>query len=229
MAGVACILNGSVEATIFIAHSYPLLRKGIVSLIEEDPALVLVGEADDANTTVKEICRVRPDIAVVELAAVDDAILVCDVVKTKGIGTRVLFLATETCGEEVYRAIAAGATAYLGRGESLESVLRAIRSAALGEVSISQEAQAALQEYLLEREVLARAQAEVESPRPLLSDVELQVLRHTAKGASIEETARLMYLSASTIKNHRQSLFAKLGVPNAPAAIYEAIRRGILH
>lgn len=216
------------QTSVFIAHSCPLVRVGLTYVLKDDQSLVVVGEADDMAGATKGITRLHPDIGTVELSSGIDGVRVCDIVKAKGAETRILLLAMEARGEEVYRAIAAGAAGYLTRGESPEAIRLAIKHALGGEVSISHDAQTAFQEYLQEQEAHVRAKAVGQSPTPLLSAAEFQVLRHTAKGISIDETARLMYISTSTVKNHRQSLFAKLGVANAPAAVYTAIKRGIL-
>jgi DNA-binding NarL/FixJ family response regulator len=66
-----------------------------------------------------------------------------------------------------------------------------------------------------------------ESP-PILTERQVQVLRCAAAGVSIAETARRLHMSTSTVKNHRQQIFARLRVSNVPAAVYEATLRGLL-
>ena len=204
------------------------MRRGICSLIEDDPSLISVGEAGDIAKATRKIHSAHPHIAMVEFADKIDGIQLCNVVRTRGMGTRVLLLAMEVSGEDVYNAVTAGAAGYLTSKARVKDIRRAIKDAVAGEMTISHDAQGPFQSYLQEEETHARAKADIQPPIPLLSAAELQVLRHMAKGMSIAETARLMYLSASTVKNHRQSLFAKLSVANAPAAIYTAIQQGIL-
>lgn len=217
-----------VQTSVFVAHSCPLMRRGICSLIEDDPSLVSVGEAGDMPKAIREIRSAHPHIAMVEFADKVDGVHVCNVVKTRGMGTRVLLLAMEASGEDVYNAVTAGAAGYLTGRARVKDIRRAIKDAVAGEVTISHDAQGPFQSYLQEQEAHARAKADIQPPTPLLSAAEQQILRHMARGMSIAETARVMYLSASTVKNHRQSLFAKLSVANAPAAIYTAIQRGLL-
>lgn len=216
------------QTSIFVVHSCPLIRRGICSLIEDDPSLISIGEAGDMPKAIRKIHTSHPHIAFVEFADNIDGIHICNVVRTRGMGTRVLLLATEASGEDVYNAVTAGAAGYLTCNTRVKEIRRAIKHVVAGETTISHDAQGPFQSYLQEEETHARAKADIQPPTPLLSAAELQILRHMAKGLSIAETARLMYLSASTVKNHRQSLFAKLSVANAPAAIYTAIQRGIL-
>jgi len=217
------------KKTVFIAHSSPLIRYGIARLVNNTPSLTLLGEAEDTQAAIKGISRLRPHIAMTEIVDGLDGIHICEVMKTKGVGARILIFAMEAYSKEVYNAITAGAVGYITRSESVEDIRRAVQNAMSGKITISYDAQTALQEYLQEQDAHSRAKADIPSPWPLLSAAELQILRHIAQGSSIAETAHLMYLSTSTVKNHRQSLFAKLSVRNAPAAIYTALKSGILN
>lgn len=212
------------EIKVLTAHSYPIVRQGIFHLLKKDPSLALVGQTSDVDSTLRSIRRLHPNVGLVESFAEKGGLRICDDVNAHGLSTRILLLASEPNGEDVYHAIAAGAAGYLTPQEPLDGILSAIENSLLGGVSISIDAQTALQNYLKRRET---TDLEAASPRPLLSCREINILRRLAEGLSIAETAQLMHLSPSTVKNQRQSIFVKLSVPNAPAAVYKAVQIGL--
>lgn len=218
------------KTSIFIVHSFPLVRRGITCLLNGSSFLNVVGEAEDTASAIRGIHRMRPHVGLVELFSnVVDGILICKTIKIKGLATKVVLVAEDVVGVEVYKAVTAGADGYLTLHETPENILSCIRETTQGQISFVHPAQAVLQNYLQKQEVNAQAKIECFPPQLLLSHAELQILQFLAKGLSIRDTGQILHLSPSTVKNHRQSLFAKLGVRNAPAAVYSAIQRNILN
>lgn len=195
-------------------------------VIRREADFIPVGTADNGLQAMNKIRRLKPDIAVIELDLLKTGNFnLLDLPGFRGIATQILVMAACYEGEDVYRLITSGAKGCLVKREPVEVILRAIRRAFVGKTSLSAGAQTALQNYLRQR---AGASPFPAREKQLLSDREIQILQYTAQGVSIVRISNLLHISVSTVKRHRQTLFAKLNVANAPAAVYEGMRRGLL-
>ncbi|MEP4546206.1 MAG: response regulator transcription factor [Saccharospirillum sp.] len=214
------------DIRVFISHSYPLLRYGLRCLITDAPGLLLVGENDAGRQPLRQLQRLKPDIALIEQQDNEKCWQTLDAIKVRGLAIRVILVAIHPRGEVIYRAMTVGAAGYITRQTPLDRIVEAIEIAAAGDVALSPDAQSSLQAFMQYQSHHHQEQQAHQLPR--FSDVELEVLYLIAQGLSNSETGRLLHISSSTVKNHRQNLFAKLGVPNAPAAVYRAIQNGLL-
>lgn len=214
---------------VLIAHSHPVIRQGIDTVVRAEPDLVVVRAVGDGLQAVAEIRRRKPDMAIVEfnLPYVDGLHMVA-MASREGLATRVLLLSEECQGSDVYQAMTAGAIGYLSTRDSVEDICRAIRRGSVGRRTFSNVAVTALQDYLQQQAVVNDVKVRAAAGRPLLTGRELQVLQCIAEGISIAQTGRRLHMSGATIRNHRHSVFAKLGVANAPAAVYVGMCRGLL-
>lgn len=213
------------EIRILVADPYPAVVKGIETAIRQEANFVLAGTAGNHTQATRKIRRLRPDMAIIGFPPQSCKPNILNILRNEGIATRVLILASGFEGEDVYRAIIAGAKGYLSKCDSMQTIFEAVRQAHLGKVTLSCEAQTALQKYLRQR---AESGTPIADEKQLLTEREFLILHYTAQGISITQISRLLHISVSTVKHHRQTLFSKLGAVNAPAAVYEATRRNIL-
>lgn len=217
------------DIRILLVDPLPLIRRGLAIILSAEPGFVIVGEAEDASQAVAKARRLRPEIILCEFELPGgDATHICATVASEGLATRVLILSTDCQGHVVSQAVSAGVAGYLSKHDPTERIVSAIRRVAAGQPVFSDEAQTGIQLYLQLQMRSPEASRYDLSSRPLLTDRELQVLRCIADGVSVADTGRRLAASLSTIKNHRQSIFVKLNVPNAPAAVYEAMHRGLI-
>jgi two-component system, NarL family, nitrate/nitrite response regulator NarL len=205
---------------VFVADDHPLYREGVVRTIKDRPDLELVGESGDGRDALEQIKRLEPDVAVLDVKMPElDGPEVLNAVARDGVPTRVVFLSAYLDSAVVYRAVAAGAAAYLSKEASRQDICDAIAAVARGETILSPEIQGGLAS-----EVRARA---VED-RPMLTAREREILAMIAEGHSAPAIAKRLYLSTATVKTHLQHLYEKLGVSDRAAAVAEAMRRGLL-
>lgn len=217
------------ETRVLLVDPQPIVRRGLAAAIGAEPDLLCIGDAEDAFQASIKARRLRPDVILTEQELPDgDAAHLCASIAGEGLAARVLVLSGVCAGDVVYRTVAAGAVGYLSKREPVERICSAIRRAAEGQPAFSDDAQTALQRFLHHQAQAPDALSVGAPTRPLLTERERQVLQCIADGISVEETGRRLHASSSTIKNYRQSIFAKLNVPNAPAAVYEAMHRGII-
>jgi DNA-binding NarL/FixJ family response regulator len=208
---------------VFIADDQLLVRQGIRTLLELDPAIEIAGEADDGDETLARVPHSRPDV------------LLLDVRMPKRSGIDVLrdlsaidalpptlILTTFDDSATVLEAIRAGARGFLLKDVSYDQLISAIRAIAAG--------QTVFQPAITER--LLRASTHV-PPRSLtsterLTDRELEVVRLMSGGYSNKEIAHALGTAEGTIKNHVSSILAKFGVRDRTRAVLKALEAGLL-
>lgn len=209
------------------ADPAPIIRAGLEYVLSSQKDFLLITVAGDRARALRDIRKHRPDVAVVdfEFASRNRFEMLASIARS-GIATHVLVYAMVLDGADIHDVVSAGGAGFISKHEPIERLHAAIRKISAGKPAISDDAQLALHGYL--RRLPHPAPHRTPPERPLITDRELSVLRALARGTSIAATARALNMSPSTVKNHRQSAFAKLTVRNAPAAVYAAMRRGLL-
>ncbi len=213
MANAVCI-------RVILADDHPLFRDGLARRILERPDLELIGEASDGAEALAAIRELRPDVAVLDIKMPGvDGIRVAEVVARDQPETKVVILSAYLESVLVFKALAAGARAFLSKDADRREVCEAIIAVARGEVVLPP----GLHPGLVE-EIRARGAMDV----PSLTVREREVLALVAAGDSAPQIARRLHLSTGTVKTHLQHLYEKLGVNDRAAAVAEAMRRGLL-
>ena len=154
----------------------------------------------------------------VKLPNLDGIALAAAVVRDE-LTTRVIMLSAFLDSALVYKALAAGARAYLSKDADRQDVCDTIISVARGQVVVPSELQAGLADQIRVRNQFDRQQL---TPR------EREVLALIASGASAPEIGRRLHLSTGTVKTHLLHLYEKLGVSDRAAAVAEGMRSGLI-
>jgi two-component system nitrate/nitrite response regulator NarL len=205
---------------VYVADDHPLYREGVVAAIKGRPDLELIGEAGDGAQALEEIKDLKPDVAVLDMKMPGiDGIRVLNALRRDGDQTRVLFLSAYVDSAIVYRAVAAGAAAYLSKDSGRQAICDAVSAVARGDSVLAPEIHAGIAQEIRLRE---------HDDRPVLTPREREILNLTADGCSAPEIGRRLYLSTTTVKTHLQHLYEKLGVSDRAAAVASAMRRGLI-
>jgi DNA-binding NarL/FixJ family response regulator len=194
--------------TILIVDDHALLRRGLTSLIESEPDLVVCGEAASCWAALDAIRESPPDLVIVDLALEGSDGL--DLVKEmKRHHPDIPALVLSMHDEAVYavRALRAGARGYVTKQQLDETLLGAIRRLLAGETYMSATLEARLAARFIAGQTLG-----TDSPMDALSDRELQVFRLIGQGRSTRQIAIALYLSIKTIESHREHIKQKLGL-----------------
>jgi two-component system NarL family response regulator len=199
---------------VLVVEDHNVVRQGLVALLNVAEGLEVVGEAADGAEAVAQYRKHKPDITLVDLrlprmSGVD----VIQRVRMEAPQARFIVLTTYDGDEDIYRALKAGAKAYLLKGMTSEELISTIRVVHEGKSHIPP----AIAERLAER-----MSAEELTPR------EFDVLEQIVYGKSNKEIAIELDVSEATVKTHINSLLGKLGVTDRTQAATAAIQRGIV-
>ena len=197
-----------------------MFAEALIRMVAGCEELELVGQAADGESALADIRELAPDLAIVDLNLPGlGGLEVLAGVDADEDGPRVMILTGSDDDEEVYRAVAAGAAGVLSKADSRVDITAAMVKVARGQTVVSPSFHGALADQVRQRD---RASA---SP---LSERETDVLSLTADGCSAAEVGERLHLAVPTVRTHLANIYEKLGVSSAPAAVAEAMRRGLV-
>ncbi|MFA6562004.1 MAG: response regulator transcription factor [Verrucomicrobiia bacterium] len=204
---------------ILVVDDHPLLREGIARLINDQPDLVVSGEAEDRAGALAVMDAAKPDLAVVDISLKDQNGL--ELIKDFRVQfPSLLILALSVHDESIYaeRALRAGARGYVMKREASEKVLEAIRSVLDGNVYISDRIAAGILD-----KVTGYPAGPVRSALDVLSDREMEVLMWIGKGYGSSQISKHLHISVKTVEAHRANIKLKLNLPSSSELLQCAI------
>jgi NarL family two-component system response regulator LiaR len=195
---------------VLIADDFPVTRAGIRAILDEAPAMEVVGEAKDGFEAEQMVAELQPDVLLLDL--VMPGLKPYEIEKWVRVNypaTTTLVLTAHDRDCFLSKAIEAGVAGYLDKSESLEGLVQAIHRAVQGEV-------------LITGEQLARAiqwQQEVDKRWERLTDRERQVLKLMTLCMSNKNIASQLHISFKTVEFHVSNILRKLGVTSRQEAV----------
>jgi DNA-binding NarL/FixJ family response regulator len=195
---------------IVLVDDHEIVRLGLITLLEDQPGLQVVGEAGNAADAVQVVATLRPDVVLMDIRMPGDG----GIEATRQITARfpeikVVMLTSFADDELVLRAISAGAGGYVLKQVGNEELLRAIAAAARGEAVLDPVTTAHLLSRVREKERRTESDAFRD-----LSDQELAVLGGVARGKSNAEIGVDLHLSEKTVRNYLSTVLEKLHLTN---------------
>ncbi|HEY45374.1 MAG: LuxR family transcriptional regulator [Anaerolineae bacterium SM23_ 63] len=206
---------------LLIADDHAIVREGLQALIDTEPGMELVGEAQDGVEVVEMARSLNPDVILLDLVMprVDGLQAISDI-KQADPEARILVLTSFDEDEKVFTAIKSGAQGYLLKDASPKELLRAIRDVYRGEPSMHPTIA-----HKLMRE-LQRASSLPPTEEPL-TEREMEVLKLVAQGHPNQEIAEKLVLSERTVRTHVSNILSKLHLANRTQAALYALREGL--
>ncbi len=201
---------------VVLADDHPVVREGLAGILESEPDIDVVGQADDGREAVRLASELHPDVVLMDLRmpVLDGASATAEIARVAP-EVRVLVLTTYDTDADILRAVEAGATGYLIKDAGREALADAVRDAARGRTVLSPV-------------VAARLVDRARSPLDTLTPRETDVLDLIARGATNREAADELCIGEATVKTHLQNVFTKLDVDDRTAAVTRAISLGLI-
>ena len=198
---------------ILIADDHPIVRQGLVTMLQYESDLNLVGEASNGQEAVALFKKYQPDVALLDLRMPEmDGVEAIAAIYNEFPEAKIIILTTYDGDEDIYRGLQAGAKAYLLKDASCEELLTAIRTVSQGRSHIPSV-------------VGAKLAARINHPE--LSPRELEVIKLMTQGKSNRDIGKVLCISEGTVKFHVNNILGKFQVHDRTQAVITALKRGI--
>ncbi len=203
---------------VLVVDDHPIVRQGLVAILEDEADFAVVGAAGSADEAVALVGRLHPDVVLLdlELGDEDGVAAIPRLAEASPAGRVIVFTAYDT-DERVFGALRAGAKGYLLKGAPTEEIARAIRAVHGGGSHLEPRVAAKVLDGM------GRA-----GRGAVLSGREREVLRLIAAGQSTKEMARSLAITERTVQFHVTSILNKLGAGSRAQAVALAVERGLL-
>ena len=203
------------QIRVLVVDDHRIVREGIGLIIDREPDTAVVGFAASGEEAVAAYRAQKPDIVLMDLQLAGmNGVEAIVAIRKLNPDARIIVLTMYDGDEDIHRALQAGATTYLLKDSLSDDLLDVVRSVHAGKRFLPPDIQARLNDR---------------ASRPTLSQREVDVLHRVLQGQRNKEIAADMSISEETVEVHLRNVFAKLGVHDRTAAVYVALRRGILH
>jgi len=207
-------MTDSAPIRVFSVDDHPLLREGIVAVINSQPDMRLTGQASTGRDAIQQFREHRPDVTLMDVRLPDiSGIDVMIAIRSEFTDARIIMFTTFEGDAEIQRALVAGARGYVLKSTPPKELADAIRHVHAGRKSIPPDVAGRLAEHL---------------GQELLTEREKDVLLHVAGGSRNREIGERLLISEETVKVHVRHIMEKLGASDRTEAVTIAIRRGII-
>ncbi|ATL69294.1 response regulator [Nocardia terpenica] len=202
--------------TVFMVDDHEIARRGLKDLLDSDPELTVIGEADSVTEALARIEVLRPEVAVLDVSLPDgNGIELCRDLLSRMDGLRCLILTAYSDEEAVLDAVLAGAAGYVVKDIKGLALINAVKQIGAGQSLLDHRAAAALMRQL------RRSLDHTADPLAALTDRERMLLDLLGEGMTNRQISERMCLAEKTVKNYVSHLLAKLGLERrAQAAVY---------
>jgi DNA-binding NarL/FixJ family response regulator len=212
------------KTRVLLADDHAVVRSGLRSVLDAEPDIEVVAEAEDGFEAVEKALASDVDLAILDLSMPRMTGLQVTVeLQRQRPDMRVLILSVHRSEQYFFEALKAGASGYVLKTAANRDLVEACRASMRGEPFLYPEAVTAVVKDYLER--ARRGEAVPEDP---LTPRELQVVKLIAEGYTSDEIASELVISRKTVDHHRARVLDKLGMRNGAELTRYAIRRGLV-
>jgi NarL family two-component system response regulator LiaR len=206
---------------VLIADDHAVVREGLRTLINTEPGLTVIGEAQDGNQAVQQSLALQPDVILLDMVMPHKSGLeVIAEVRQHNPEACILVLTSFASDDVVFPAIKSGALGYLLKNSSPQRLLHAIHEVYRGEPSMSPD---------IAKKLMLEMQRPSELPptEDPLTSREVEVLRLLAQGLTNQDIAEQLIIGEGTVRTHVSNILSKLHLANRTQAALYALREGL--
>jgi two-component system response regulator NreC len=208
---------------ILLADDHTLLRQGLHALIEEQPDMTVIAQAEDGRATVQLAAKLRPDIIVMDISMPGmNGMEATRQILTNDPGVKVLALSMHTDKRFIVEMLSAGASGYLLKDCAFEELICALHALANQRTYLSPKIS-----DMVVKDYACRISKSTLSSLSVLSSREREVLQLLAEGKSIRKIASILHIGAKTVETYREQIMKKLDIHTIAELTKFAVREGL--
>ena len=205
----------AIPIRVMVVEDHQLVRQGLIALLAGSDEVEVVGYAADGRQAVERYPSLAPDVTLMDLQMPNmGGVEAIQRIRAASPGARFIVLTTFDGDEDIFRALQAGARAYLLKGMDMDELLTTVRTVHAGRGRIPAPIAEKLAQRVSGQDLTAR---------------ELDVLQRIVAGRANKEIGSDLNISEATVKSHVNNLLNKLGVGDRTHAAMVALQRGIVH
>ena len=213
------------EIQLLLVDDHEVVRTGLRMLLDEQPDMVIVGEADTGSDAIKLAEKLKPDVIVMDITLPDmSGIKVSERIKSKYPETAIVALTIHDDEQYFFEMLQAGASGYVPKRAAPEDLISAIRATHSGETYLYP----SLAKALVSDFVGRRSEGSNQETLNGLTAREQEVLEKLAQGLTNEQIAEEFGISKHTVARHRENIMHKLNLHSRSELVKYAIRKGII-
>jgi DNA-binding NarL/FixJ family response regulator len=209
---------------VLLADDHGIVRAGLKALLDAQPDMTVVGEAEDGESAIELVQKLVPTVLVTDLSMPGGGMEAIRQVNSLQLPTRVLVLTVHAEERYLLPVLEAGGSGYVRKASAHTDLMNAIRTVARGEVFLDPAATKTLLKGYLGRVTSGQEIDLVE----VLSDREREVVKLTAEGYTAQQASEFLSLSPKTVETYRHRAMQKLGLTNRAELVRYALRAGLL-
>lgn len=206
---------------IMVVDDHALFRRGLISLLDEMPEFMVVGEASNGQEALDSIQKILPDVLLLDInMPVMDGIQALAAIRKLLPEQKILMLTISQNDDDLIDAIVAGANGYLLKNAEPDALRNTIQQIVAGNAVLAPE--------ITSKVLQAVRRAKTDRSRSLLSEREVDVLKCLARGQTTSQIAATLFISENTVKTHIRHILEKMEVNNRAEAVARASQMDLL-
>lgn len=203
------------QTKLFIVDDHYMIIEGIISLMQHQSDIEIVGHAQNAESCMAFLQRIKPDVIFLDINLPDKSgIDVCKEIKSSYPAIKIIALSTFNQASYINNMIDNGANGYLLKNATKEEMLLAIQTVMMHKQYLSKEASDVIRE--------------TNQQKPILTRREREILKLIAEGLTSSDIGKQLFISTTTVDTHRKHILEKLKVNNTAVLIKTATQLGII-
>jgi DNA-binding NarL/FixJ family response regulator len=218
---------GKKSIRIFLADDHLMVREGIKSIIVKSEDYVVIGEASDGRNALENIDRLKPDVAILDIAMpLMTGIEVARQLKKYSPDIKVIILSQYDDDEYIKELLLIGIDGYILKENASDDLSKALEEVVKGNKYLSpQVTTKVVTGFTPDR---SGDRKDVVTRFEQLTNRETEILKLIAEGKTNREIASLLFISEHTVKAHRTNIMTKMGMKNLTEVIRYAIKKGLI-
>lgn len=212
------------KTTVFIVDDHEIVIKGIETFLESKTGYRIVGHATDGETAIEQIKSLEPDIVILDISMPGlSGIDIVLALREAGVSSKIVAYTMSSGKENILRMFNAGISGYVLKGEPLEDLMDALKSAESNSSYYAKIVEETIREHLRELEL-----GHTDQGLANLSKREKEVLPLLADGKSIDEIADTLFISRKTVESHKYNIMEKLNVSSIADLTKLALKKKLI-